>query len=95
MGHAPERQQVVFTGRKDRDAFDEDEFVVVCLERRLEDPGGVDAKAREQLGVSTSDAGRGLEQTVAVGVFAKGEENFPNRGFYSFQVDGFLNRSSG
>lgn len=95
MRYAPERQEVMFAGRKYRDIFDKYQFVVVCLECRFKNTGGIHAKAREQLGVSTSDAGRGLKQTVAVGVFAKGEKNLPDCGFYSFQVDGFLNRTPG
>jgi hypothetical protein len=65
---------------------------MVGFEGGLEDLGGVDAQAGEKLGVGTRHAGRRLEQTVAVGVLAEGDQDLTDRALYPPEIDSRLHR---
>ena len=69
------------------DVADDDHFVVFLRERFLEQVARIAVQAGEQFGVHAGDAGRRFLQTLAVGVFADGQQNLAHRRFDAFVID--------
>ena len=72
MGHAMERQQVVFAYREEFNIAYQHHFVGIDFELGFEHFLGAVAKACEQLLASTPDTVWGVEQSFTVRVFANG-----------------------
>jgi catechol 2,3-dioxygenase-like lactoylglutathione lyase family enzyme len=71
------------------------EFLVVGLERGLEDLIRVDPEPGEELRVGAGDPGRGLLESIAVGVLPDRDEDLAYRVLDPDEVDRFLDRRTG
>ena len=81
MGDAVERDQMMLAGGVHRDLFDEHQFVMLFIERGVQDVIGIGVEAGEDLLVGARHPGRGIPQTLPVGILTDRTQQFANRGF--------------
>src|ERR671914_550554 len=68
MRHAVERHQVMLTDRVDLDVLDQDHLVVIGVEHGVQDVRGPLSHPGELFGVRARHPGRGVDESVAIGV---------------------------
>lgn len=73
-----ERQQMVFTHAVKGNVPDQHQFVVLFLEHFLQVSPWFQVQATEDFSVHAGDASRCFAETVAIRVFADGQQHFPN-----------------
>jgi hypothetical protein len=78
---------MVFANGMEIDVAEENDLIVSLGEDGTEMGAGIFAEAGEKLGVGAGDAGGGLGETFAVGVFADGQEDFTNRALDARVID--------
>ena len=87
MGHAVERDQVMFTGRPHLDVLDQHKLVMTDVECRGEHVFGLDAQPCERLGVCPGHPGRSVTQAIAIGILANRKQELPHRSFRAWGVE--------
>ena len=85
---ADEGQQVMLADRREGDVSHHHHFVVVDLELPLEMCTGILAVPGEELAKRAGDPRRGLGQSVALGIFADGDEELTDGSLGSLGVEG-------
>jgi hypothetical protein len=81
---------MVLAEAEDLDVTNEDELLVVGLERRLQHLRRIHPQPGEELGVRTSHPSRRPDQTLAVGILTEGDQNLAYGLLDARQIDGLL-----